>query len=112
MTVNVLGRWTVQNPDQGQDLENDNVRLLVGGLYHFLAGGYVNIDLIFRDSAGQQHPEKWVGRFQVTDNDVIEIDYVAGPRERFRSEVNGQLLRESTTRPNVAEGSLILLRSS
>jgi len=111
MDRNFLGTWTVQNPDAGQDLGSDGVLLLVGGTYHFLANGYVNMKLTFRDWGGQLCDELWVGRFTSEEGGCVDIAFIGGPRERFRMTSDGQLVRESTNRSNVVEGSITLLRT-
>src|SRR5262245_11400788 len=111
MGNNFLGNWTVQNSDAGQDLGSDGVLLLVGGTYQFLPNGYVNINLTFRDRAGQLCDELWVGRFTSEDSGCVDIAFIGGPRERFRMASEGQLVRESTDRSNVVEGSVTLLRN-
>src|SRR5947209_309293 len=98
MNDKCVGLWTVQNPDEGQDLGSDELLLLVGGTYHFLSNGYVNINLTFRDRAGALHAEPWVGRFAAAANGSVDIEFIGGHRECFRINSDGQLIRESTSR--------------
>jgi major membrane immunogen (membrane-anchored lipoprotein) len=107
----LIGAWTIQNPDRGEDLKTADDRMAVGGEYRFMPGGKVSASLQFRDKDGKLTRIDREGTWRVADGKKVEIVLPDLQTETFEA-TDATLTRISVTAPRTVWESKVVLQKS
>ena len=91
----VRGRWVFENPDQGQLLDDETDRLLVGGELRFRRGGRVEVSMELRDRDGRPEARSVEASYVMIDDDTLAISLAPDRKEIFQLENPGRMTRSA-----------------
>jgi hypothetical protein len=105
---NIQGVWKIENPDRGETLPESSSRLITGGVVTLNAKDQkATWDFECRDSNGDAHREKFLGKFLINRDESIELRFIDGAYAIFRLDTETRLVRIAYSGPTF-ETSLVM----